>query len=63
MKGNVLTEIVLLTYSVHLAQHCAFSKKERFPCIHQDQVKVGLPWSMGAPWLVKEKQQELKCHF
>lgn len=53
-------QVILLTYSIHLTQYCAFSKKERFPCIYQDQVKIGLPWSMGAPRLMKEKGQKLK---
>jgi len=46
-------QLVLSTYSIHLTQYCAFSKEEWLPCIHQDQVKVGLPWSMGTPRLMK----------
>lgn len=66
-KGGTLRVIAhrytfLSTYSIHLTQYCAFSKKEWFPCVHQDEVKVGLPWSVGAPRLIREKQQKPKHH-
>lgn len=65
-KGEIRTratrQIILSTYSIHLTQHCAFSKKEGLPRIHQDQVKVGLPWSMRTPRLMKMRKQKPKHH-
>lgn len=30
-------------YCVHLSEHCTLCEEQRFPGIHQDQIKVGLP--------------------